>query len=213
MEADNKDEPVIDVDEPEIDVDKPQIDVDEPVIDVDEGDEQNTEGSRLKSFVWKHFKLQVIDPNYRSYFRNEVEDDGEDSTRSRNRKKNDRVLGAPEEDDWEYARDPKFDVVGWWKQNSEKFPVLSQVARHVLAMPISTVASESAFSTGGRVIVKFRSSLTPKSAEALICTQDWLRSTPADVEDMQVNGQQLEDLVENLAKIELEMFSTGKKIM
>ncbi|GJS06104.1 zinc finger BED domain-containing protein RICESLEEPER 2-like protein [Tanacetum coccineum] len=108
-------------------------------------------------------------------------------------------------------RDEKFDVLGWWKQNSEKFPILSQVARHVLAMPVSTVASESAFSTGGRVIDKFRSSLTPKTAEALICTQDWLRSTPADVEDMQVNGQQLEDLVENLAKIELEVFSTGKK--
>ncbi|GKA08394.1 zinc finger BED domain-containing protein RICESLEEPER 2-like protein [Tanacetum coccineum] len=100
-------------------------------------------------------------------------------------------------------RDEKFDVLGWWKQNSEKFPILSQVARHVLAMPISTVASESAFSTGGRVIDKFRSSLTPKTAEALLCTQDWLRSTPADVEDMQVNAQQLEDLVENLAKIEL----------
>ncbi|GJX35783.1 monodehydroascorbate reductase [Tanacetum coccineum] len=65
------------------------------------------------------------------------------------------------------------------------------------------VASESAFSTGGRVIDKFRSCLTPKTAEALLCTQDWLRSTPADVEDMQVNAQQLEDLVENLAKIEL----------
>ncbi|GKF70746.1 zinc finger BED domain-containing protein RICESLEEPER 2-like protein, partial [Tanacetum coccineum] len=84
------------------------------------------------------------------------------------------------------------------KQNSEKFPILSQVARHVLAMPVSTVASESAFSTSGRVIDKFRSSLTPKTAEALICTQYWLRSTPADVEDMQVNDQQLEDLVENL---------------
>ncbi|GJT86920.1 zinc finger BED domain-containing protein RICESLEEPER 2-like protein [Tanacetum coccineum] len=101
-------------------------------------------------------------------------------------------------------RDEKFDVLGWWKQNSEKFPILSQVARHVLAMPVSTVASESAFSTGGRVIDKFRSSLTPKTAEALICTQDWLRSTPADVEDMQVNGQQLKDITDNLAKIELE---------
>ncbi|GKB26031.1 hypothetical protein Tco_0865432, partial [Tanacetum coccineum] len=48
--------------------------------------------------------LQVIDHNYRSYFRNEVEDDGEGSTRSRKRKKNDRILGAPEDDDWEYAR-------------------------------------------------------------------------------------------------------------
>ncbi|GKD62655.1 zinc finger BED domain-containing protein RICESLEEPER 2-like protein, partial [Tanacetum coccineum] len=100
---------------------------------------------------------------------------------------------------------------GWWKQNSEKFLVLSQVARHVLAMPVSMVASESAFSTGGRVIDKFRSYLTPKTAEGLICTQDWLRSTPADGEDIQVNGQQLEDLVENLAKSELDIFSTGKK--
>ncbi|PWA91098.1 zinc finger BED domain-containing protein RICESLEEPER 2 [Artemisia annua] len=74
-------------------------------------------------------------------------------------------------------RDTKFDVLGWWKQNSEKFPILSHVARHVLAMAISTVASKSTFSTSGRVIDKFRSSLTPKTAKSLIGTQDWLRST------------------------------------
>ena len=51
-------------------------------------------------------------------------------------------------------RDEKFDLLGWWKANSTKFPILSKLARHVLAMPISTVASESAFSTGGRVIDK-----------------------------------------------------------
>ena len=41
--------------------------------------------------------------------------------------------------------------------------------------PISTVASESAFSTGGRILDEFRSSLTPFMVEALVCTQDWLR--------------------------------------
>ncbi|PWA70609.1 zinc finger, BED-type [Artemisia annua] len=74
-------------------------------------------------------------------------------------------------------------------------------------MPISMVASESAFSTDGRVIDKFRSSLTPKTMKALICTEDLLRFASAPVEDMQVNDQQLKDLVENLAKIELEIFS------
>ncbi|XP_042451632.1 zinc finger BED domain-containing protein RICESLEEPER 2-like [Zingiber officinale] len=43
-----------------------------------------------------------------------------------------------------------FDILGWWKQNCHRFPILSQIARDVLAIPISTVASESAFSTSGR---------------------------------------------------------------
>ncbi|XP_031112250.1 zinc finger BED domain-containing protein RICESLEEPER 2-like [Ipomoea triloba] len=71
--------------------------------------------------------------------------------------------------------DATFDVLKWWKGNSERFPILSKMARDLLAVPISTVASESAFSTSGRVLDLFRSSLTPKIVEALLCTQDWLR--------------------------------------
>jgi hypothetical protein len=73
----------------------------------------------------------------------------------------------------------KFDILGWWKINSTRFPVLSRLARDVLAVPISTVASESAFSTGGRILDDFRSSLTPFMVEALICTQDWLKRAPS----------------------------------
>ncbi|XP_019173846.1 PREDICTED: zinc finger BED domain-containing protein RICESLEEPER 2-like [Ipomoea nil] len=68
-----------------------------------------------------------------------------------------------------------FDLLRWWKLNSDRFPVLSKMARDVLAVPISTVASEPAFSTSGRVLDAFRSSLTPKIVEALVCAQDWLR--------------------------------------
>ena len=89
--------------------------------------------------------------------------------------------------------DVSFDVLRWWKLNSQRFPILSRMARDVLAVPISTVTSESAFSTGGRVLDVFRSFLTLKLVEALICTQDWMRlsNNPISVE------QALDDL-ENL---------------
>ncbi|XP_019178818.1 PREDICTED: zinc finger BED domain-containing protein RICESLEEPER 2-like [Ipomoea nil] len=65
--------------------------------------------------------------------------------------------------------DDSFELLRWWKQQSERFHVLSKMARDILAVPISTVASESAFSTSGRVLDAFRSSLTPRIVEALVC--------------------------------------------
>ncbi|CAA0830409.1 Unknown protein [Striga hermonthica] len=62
-----------------------------------------------------------------------------------------------------------FDILQWWKNADSRYPVLSSLAKDIFAIQVSTVASESAFSTGGRVIDSFRSSLTPKSVEALIC--------------------------------------------
>ncbi|TVU23008.1 hypothetical protein EJB05_32734 [Eragrostis curvula] len=72
-------------------------------------------------------------------------------------------------------RSDDFDLLGWWKSNSTKWPVLSRMARDVLTTPASSVASESAFSTGQRVVSDFRSRLTTETVEALICLQDWLR--------------------------------------
>ncbi|KAL0334041.1 UNVERIFIED_CONTAM: putative AC transposase [Sesamum angustifolium] len=84
----------------------------------------------------------------------------------------------------------EFDILNWWKVNSHRFPILSKIARDILAVPVSTVASESAFSTGGRVLDAFRSSLSPKIVQALICAQDWLRmdSKPINVEDNKLIG-------------------------
>nr|KYP74117.1 Putative AC transposase [Cajanus cajan] len=62
-----------------------------------------------------------------------------------------------------------------WKLNSGRFPILAKMTRDLLTIPISTVASEFAFSTEGRVLDPYHSSLTPRMVEALICTQDWLK--------------------------------------
>ena len=54
--------------------------------------------------------------------------------------------------------------------------MLSKLARDVLAVPVSTIASESVFSTGGRILDPFRSSLSPLMVQYLVCAQDWLQA-------------------------------------
>ncbi|XP_070050527.1 zinc finger BED domain-containing protein RICESLEEPER 2-like [Nicotiana tomentosiformis] len=83
-------------------------------------------------------------------------------------------------------------ILLWWKVNSPRFFILAEMARDVLVIPISSVASECAFSTGGRILDSFRSSLTPKLVEVLVCLQDWLQSKPLPVsveEDLDVLEQ------------------------
>ena len=70
---------------------------------------------------------------------------------------------------------PEFDILPWWKNNASRYVILSMIAKNILAIPVSTVASESAFSTSGHILDSFRSSLSPKMVEALVCTQSWLR--------------------------------------
>jgi hypothetical protein len=73
-------------------------------------------------------------------------------------------------------RKVEVDILEWWKINSIKYPVLSKMARDILAIPASTIPSESAFSTGGRVISDYRGSLACSTVEALVCLQDWLKA-------------------------------------
>ena len=54
--------------------------------------------------------------------------------------------------------------------------MLSKLARDVLAVPVSTVASESAFNTRGHILDPFRSSLSPLIVQNLVCAQDWLQA-------------------------------------
>lgn len=55
----------------------------------------------------------------------------------------------------------EMDALTWWGNNGYRYPTLQRMARDILAIPLSTVASESAFSTGGRHLDPFRSSLSP----------------------------------------------------
>ncbi|KAI3681210.1 hypothetical protein L6452_35995 [Arctium lappa] len=75
-----------------------------------------------------------------------------------------------------FSQDYKFNVLAWWKEQSNTFRILSRMAINILAVPITTVASEATFSVGGRVIDLYRASLTPETMQMLMCTGDWCRS-------------------------------------
>ena len=66
----------------------------------------------------------------------------------------------------------------------------------MLAIPVSNVAFEYAFSTGGCILDSFRSSLTLKVVQAFVCTQNWIWELSNQV-----------DMIEKLQ--ELENFENG----
>nr|GEV77697.1 hypothetical protein [Tanacetum cinerariifolium] len=70
--------------------------------------------------------------------------------------------------------------------NGSKDPTLQRIAKYILAILVSTVASESAFSTSERLIRPHRSRLHPKTLEALMCVKSWLlneiQETPSQAE-------------------------------
>ncbi|VFQ77994.1 unnamed protein product [Cuscuta campestris] len=59
--------------------------------------------------------------------------------------------------------------------------------------------SESAFSTGGRHLDAFRTSLTPKMVQALICSQDWLKTSKKI--DMEETLDELKSVEKDMANL------------
>jgi len=59
------------------------------------------------------------------------------------------------------------EVLGWRKVHDSRYPIVARMTRDVLAMSISTVASESAFSVGVHTFDSFRTSLTPKVIDSI----------------------------------------------
>ncbi|GJV77419.1 zinc finger BED domain-containing protein RICESLEEPER 2-like protein [Tanacetum coccineum] len=56
-----------------------------------------------------------------------------------------------------------------WKSHESKYRILSKLTRDILAILITTAASEATFSAGGRVIGQYRASLGVKTVQALLC--------------------------------------------
>ncbi|CAI0432597.1 unnamed protein product, partial [Linum tenue] len=87
-------------------------------------------------------------------------------------------------------RTTEFDLLLWWKLNGLKYPTLQAIARDFLAILVTSEASESAFSSGGRLIDPHRSRLHYSTVEAMMCSRSWI------MEDMErgIRGSILYDV-------------------
>ncbi|GAA0138309.1 hypothetical protein LIER_00077 [Lithospermum erythrorhizon] len=69
----------------------------------------------------------------------------------------------------------KFDVLIWWMGNEEKYHVLSKMAKDIITILVTTVASESTFSVGKRVIDPKRASMKTDTVDMLLCGGNWVK--------------------------------------
>ncbi|KAK1582240.1 hypothetical protein Q3G72_013121 [Acer saccharum] len=90
------------------------------------------------------------------------------------------------------------DVLDFWKVNMIRYPDLSVMAHDILSILVLTVASESAFSVGGRVLDRFRSLLKLDVVEAIVCTRDWMHGEYVS-ETLEVD-----EIAEDILKLTLE---------
>ncbi|KAL2941008.1 putative AC transposase [Bienertia sinuspersici] len=79
-----------------------------------------------------------------------------------------------------------FDILEYWKAQYVSYSTLALMARDIFAIPISSIASESAFSAGGRIFIKLRSFLSPKNVGILVTTRSWLFGFEPEENDEEV---------------------------
>ena len=72
-------------------------------------------------------------------------------------------------------RDRDSDPLQWWKGNENRFSHVSKLARDVLVVRATSVASESAFSTAEHMVGGKRSLLSDESITSFLLLRSWQR--------------------------------------
>ncbi|CAN1189999.1 Putative AC transposase, partial [Linum perenne] len=69
-----------------------------------------------------------------------------------------------------------FALLLWWKQNEPTYPILQEIARDLLAIRVTSVPLEAAFSAGGRLLDPHRSRLNSLTVEVIMCIRSWIQN-------------------------------------
>ena len=144
------------------------------------GDDANAKVERVRNTLYNLFDeyKSQCNVNESSPMETQFEDLGDEDDFARTkRQKIDYVLIKSEIDQYLESRtlpeNNEFNILAWWKID-ESYPTLRKIAIDILAIPVSSIALESAFSTGGRVVSAHRSRLHSQTVEALMCLQNWM---------------------------------------
>ncbi|KAK2659445.1 hypothetical protein Ddye_005978 [Dipteronia dyeriana] len=70
----------------------------------------------------------------------------------------------------------QFDILHWWREHQKHFPILSIIAKQILATPVSIMAMEQEFSAGENIMDARRSLLSPESIQVQVCVDDWAKA-------------------------------------
>lgn len=99
-------------------------------------------------------EIGSVEHPYEPNLVNEIDDDGDVSRTIISsfylKKKRRKVIGEYKTEVYQYLMEPYevdkpgFDILEYWKKNSDKYMILSYIAKYILAIPVSTVASKSA---------------------------------------------------------------------
>jgi len=93
-----------------------------------------------------------------------------------------------------------FNLLGWWKDKEKYFPVLSRMARDILSIQASTVASESAFSQARLQLGDYRVSMR-ESLEISELSRDCIHSVRRNIELAESQPEVEEAYEEMLAEL------------
>ena len=78
------------------------------------------------------------------------------------------LVAYSKKDDVKVYHDP----LGWWRDKAQLYPRLAVLARNILAIPTTSLASRRAFSSAGRWIMEARSKIVHDNTASLIFLQD-----------------------------------------
>ena len=67
--------------------------------------------------------------------------------------------------------DENVEALLWWRAHSAEFPILSLMARDYLAIQLTSVTCEQAFSVAGNTITKMQNWLHSETTKVSLCTK------------------------------------------